>query len=168
MENQIKQFRVAVDGVNQLLQALAPVEIKVEAKTAFIASDELESASAHLLFAKAWAGKLLGALGVPTPYKNEGNRKTVNDIEPTADVAKETEDFPVVDEEEASDIESMNHIQKVDFLRARINEFITFVEKIDTKDKSREFAIARTNIYNYLCEANFWLGFELQRIKEGR
>jgi hypothetical protein len=31
---------------------------------------------------------------------------------------------------------------------------------------TREFAIARTNSYNYLSEARLWLGFELQRIKE--
>ena len=167
MENQIKQFRVKVDGVNQLLQTMKPVPTKVEAQTVFVASDELLKTSEKLLFAKAWAGKLLAAIGTPTPYKNEGVRKTVADIEPTADVAKKVEDFPLVPDD-AVDVASFNHIEKIDFLRGEIKAFVEYVEKIDTKDKSREFAIARTNVYNYLCEASMWLGFELQRIKEGR
>jgi hypothetical protein len=27
-------------------------------------------------------------------------------------------------------------------------------------------SIATTNAFNYLCEARFWLGFELERIKK--
>ena len=43
---------------------------------------------------------------------------------------------------------------------------ILFTEQQKFSAFSREFAIARTNCYTHLCEARFWLGFELQRIKE--
>lgn len=173
MEAKIKQLRVKIDGVNQLLQELTPVETKVNAQTVNVASDELASASAHLLFAKAWAGKLLAAIGTPTPYKNEGTRKTVADIEPTADVCTDltkTREFAAKHTTEERKVEvtwdTFNHIEKIDWLRGEIKGFTEEVEKIDTKDKSREFAIARTNVYNYLCEANFCLGFELSRVRD--
>jgi hypothetical protein len=103
-----------------------------------------------------------------TPYANDGRRKTVEDIEPTADVAKKL--FPTVPNE-AFDVNALNHIEKVDWLRQEIEKLINIVKQISLVQQpdipfSREFSIARTNSYNYLCEARFWLGFELQRIKE--
>jgi len=97
---------------------------------------------------------------VNTPYANDGNRKTVEDIEPTQDVSGPVLVF-----------EDFNHIEKVDWLRQEIEKLINIVKQISLAQQpdilfSREFSIARTNSYNHLCEARFWLGFELQRIKE--
>jgi hypothetical protein len=65
-----------------------------------------------------------------------------------------------------------SHTEKVECLREEIEQVVLKVKdlvNINSSFKtSREFAIARTNAYNHLCEARFWLGFELQRIKEQR
>jgi hypothetical protein len=139
---------------------------------------EIGKATDSLYLAKAWLGKVLGELGTESPYVNDGNRKDVTDIEPAADVNNEV---PFGDSE-GSLWRDKNHIEKVDWLRSSIEEIIKEVKEIPTGSNqagvnpdntssikfvpfSREFAIARTNCYTHLCEARFWLGFELERVK---
>jgi len=132
MKEQIKELRVKIDGLSQLTKELKPLTFLSSVDNSRdYNSPEIEKAYDSLILAKAWLGKVLGELGEATPYKNDGNRKTIGDIEPTADRAITT-------------------------------------QTIHTGNQSREFAIARTNSYNHLCEARFWLGFELQRIKESK
>ena len=123
-----------------------------------------------LLYAKAWLGKCLGELGVPTPYKNDGNRKSVEDIEETADKVTQVVGFPKnhhLDERiEVKDRgKELTHIEKVDWLRQEIEIVVNEIKDINTQGQNREFAIARTNAYNYACEARFELGFELERLR---
>lgn len=129
-------------------------------------SKEIEKAYDSLIFAKAWLGKVMGELGVKSPYKS--GYKTKEDIEPTADVAdKPLSNFLT----NKGDWDKLSHIEKVDYLRTQIESIINEITPIQATEalgakSPREFNIARTNSYNHLCEARFWLGFELQRIKE--
>ena len=159
MENKIKELRKQIDGISQLVK---------DSNTDFIGgSSQMDKSYNSLILSKAWLGKCLAELGIENPYKS--GYKTKEDIEPTADVS-----LPITLVKQlnttkpiGASIVEMNHIEKVDWLRTEIEIYINYIKEIDIKS-TREFAIARTNSYNYLCEAKFWLGFELQRIKENK
>lgn len=167
MKEQIKELRVKIDGLAQLTKDLKPV--KHIYKKAIINSEEFENDIIHvnskeiekavdsLYLAKAWLGKLLGELKEENPYGS--GYKTKEDIVPTQDVSDNLhlKYFP--------EDRELNHIEKVDLLRGEIEKLTNDIKEIPTVDKSREFAIARTNSYTHLCEARFWLGFEMERIK---
>jgi hypothetical protein len=110
--------------------------------------------------------------------------KTKDDTEPTTDVKKNVEiwaDLHFITDDPIICYSKISHIEKVDWLKQEIEKVIKGVKNISTsivvlngigagqptnQNLSREFAIARTNTYNHLCEAKFHLGFELQRIKQ--
>lgn len=70
MTQKIKEFRINIDGITQLVIDLTP-------------SAETTKAINSLKLAKAWLGKVLEELGNENPYKS--GYKTKDDIEPTAD-----------------------------------------------------------------------------------
>lgn len=189
MKEQIKELRVKVDGLAQLTKELKPIGKpilkinfhdesfdEVEKIQQFLKDwdsnpfsisvpesypteiiqlekfKEIEKAVDSLYLGKAWLGKLMGELGNENPYGS--GYKTKEDIVPTQDVATLEVSLAL-----------LNHVEKVDFLRSAIEEIVKEVKDIPTKDLSREFAIARTNCYTHLSEARFWLGFELERLK---
>lgn len=182
MKEQIVELRIKLDGLAQLTKELRPIKIeratfennvgniKTKNDLQYIDegvivileksnSKEVQKAYDSLILAKAWLGKILGELGEATPYVNDGKRKEVGDIEPTAD------SLPIVNTAHFWD--TLNHIQKVDWLRCSIEDMIQEIIKLDLKG-SRELAIARTNSYTHLCESKIHLGFELQRIRNGQ
>ncbi len=184
MKEQIKNLRVKIDGLSQLTKELKPImniHVRDNKKTN---TKEIEKAYDSLILAKAWLGKVLGELGEETPYKNDGNRKRVEDIEPTADKVKEYKNNPTVCNKcpycrdvtcgsvdcvaERWDIKS--HIEKVDWLREEIKKLVVAVDSLSlsTENHLTFHKIMRfvTNSSNHLSEAVFFLGFELQRIKE--
>jgi hypothetical protein len=159
MTDQLKQLRLDIDGLTQLTEGLFN-------PPGFFISDETLSCRKSLYLAKAWAGKLLGELGDPTPYKNDGERKDVADIEPTDAQTSKTEAWA-----HAQLWEYKNHIEKVDWLHQAIQEKIDVVKFIDSNKfptplDTREKAISRTQIWTHLIEARLHLGFELERIRE--
>lgn len=146
MEKQVKELRLEIDELSQLA---AKTELQ---------SKKVDQSSSKLILAKAWLGKVMQELGVENPYKQDA--KTKEEITPAQDIAKVDSDFP------------KEHLDQINYLRARIEKTIEKIiglnnnkDSKDNKPVSREFAIARTNCYNYLCEAKFMLGFELARIK---
>lgn len=157
MKEQIKELRVEIDGLSVLTKQLSP-------------SKEIEKTYDSLIFAKAWLGKVLGEIGEPTPYANDGNRKSVQDIEQTADTSNKPKDGSSFEENWSN----KNHIEKVDWLRQEINKITVEVQSQINRFKFGKIQLEtyssvdlyQQNIYTYLCEARFWLGFELQRIKE--
>lgn len=155
MVEQIKNLRIKIDSLAQLTIMSNTFEIG--------GTREMEESKTSLLLAKAWLGKLLEELKVESPYKNDGNRKTIEDIEPTADKSNGSRDLF----KNVIDFTTANHIVKVDWLRQGIKVVTNEVKELNTVNQSREFAIARTNGYTHLCEARFWLGFELERMKNG-
>lgn len=209
MIDKIKNLRIEIDGLSQLVKELKPnycvdlnklpkeysideiVKIMKNAPVVIIdtkennsktiiqeiKSKELEKCYDSLVLAKAWLGKILGELNVPSPYQNDGNRSEIKDIEPTADTANlyvENWTWKNIQDRERNiknKDKEMNYIEKIDWLREIIEVFVLrmkdFISPLyKPSDMTKEFWIARTNTYNYLCEARFWLGFELQRIKE--
>lgn len=125
-------------------------------------SKEINKAVDSLYLAKAWGGNMLAELGNQTPY--DSGYKTEKDIKPTADTSDlnggaTSHNFNMLN----------SHIEKVDWLRQEIQIVIKEVENLGrTQERTftKEWNIARTNSYTHLSEARFWLGFELQRIKE--
>ncbi len=170
MIKETKNLRVEIDGLARLTKELKPIKMDLPAPKGLSGTDvyynsrEIENAKTSLFLGKAWLGKILQELDVPTPYKKDGNRKTIEDIEPTADI-KASESNPTKD---GRVYEQRNHIEKVDWLRQEIKAVVDIIQAPDfaSSFSTRELSIARTNAYNHLSEARFHLGFELERIKE--
>lgn len=168
MIKKVKELRVSIDGMSQLVKGLKSIKNceNPDCKDCELeASYEVGESYDSLILAKGWLGKLLAELGAENPYKS--GYKTKEDIEPTADVS-----LPITLVKQlnttkpiGASTEEMNHIEKVDCLRTEIEKLVSEVKQLDAKS-TREFAIARTNSYNHLCEAKMWLGFELARKKE--
>lgn len=193
MKKQIKELRVKIDGLAQLTKKLKPYlqegiglmeAIRIHSQGT---TKEIEKAIDSLYLAKAWLGKVLQELGESTPYANDGKRKTVEDIEPAADKVKEYKNNPTVCSKcpycrdvtcgsvdcvaERWDIKS--HIEKVDWLREEIETVIVkCVDNFHSLSNNvpqgyfNQNQFLKYNVLQHLNEARFWLGFELQRIKE--
>jgi hypothetical protein len=172
MKEQIKELRVKIDGLSQLTKGL-----KILLGYAFDESEvcgiskETEKAYDSLILAKAWLGKVLGELGTESPYK--AGYKTVADIEPTADVSFGNELF-----KNGFELlwwkDELNHIEKVDWLRQEIEKLSYIVlelgggKMLGNSNWNNLCDISKTISFQHLSEARFWLGFELQRIKENK
>ena len=115
---------------------------------------QLYECAKSLLLAKAWAGSFMQSLGSKTPYISDGKRKTLKDIEPTAEVSK-------VGYPELNGGSDPTYIQKVDWLRERIKEI--YITVGDDQDYHGE--VYGEQIYIKLTEARYFLGFELERLK---
>lgn len=173
MKKEIKYLRIKIDGLAKLTTKLKPLATRVhdyEINTFKVVessanSDQIEKAADSLYLAKAWLGKILGELGEDTPYKNDGNRKTVEDIEPTADEDKGNNTLVGYNHLMfLADWKEKSHIEKVDHLREEIQKLIDGT--YDFCDSYPEIELEQSFVYKYLTEAKMWLGFELQRIRK--
>lgn len=169
MKEEIKELRVSIDMLAQLTKELKPIKQLGELivightgtqnewvnKVIDVNSKEIEKAIDSFYLGKAWLGKLLGESGVTNPYGS--GYKTKEDIVPTQDVAKNL----IIDKD--GGWEEFNHIEKVDWLRSKIEQLsLQILILPDYNEKS----ITKYNSYTHLCEARFWLGFEMARIRE--
>lgn len=126
---------------------------------------ELQAAANHILLAKAWTGKLLGYLSVPTPYEADKDRNEVADIKPT-DARVDIGPW-----KERNNWSAKKDVQKISSLRDLLQTALDFIQgyfpATDAKiDNMRSFAICRTKIEEHLVEARFQFGFELARIRD--
>jgi hypothetical protein len=175
MKTKIRELRVRVDGLAQLCKGIirrSPmynangdyIPGKRDPLTPVFYSREIEQAVDSLYLAKAWLGKCLESLGEDTPYST--GKKTVEDIEPTADTINMGE---AIGREytlsTVAEFGEMNHIEKVDWLRSKIQKAI---DEILTRDFLYEIdnGLVINNTWTHLCEAKFQLGFEMARIRE--
>lgn len=150
-KNELKRLSQDIDALASVIKKNGI--IKDSGKQMFGAFD-------NLTFAKAWLGKTLGELGDSTPYKNDGKRQDIKDIEPVANKAN----YSLEDE-----VKGFNHVQFVDFLRERI-ESIT-KELWDIKSANANQLSYKANIYTTECftdlnRAKIWLGLELGRLRD--
>lgn len=186
MIQKVRELRVTIDGLAQLTKKLHPMQRFLEGEffeeIQYKNSHPIEKAIDSLFLAKAWLGKVLGALGEDTPYANDGKRKTVEDIEPAADVDNSPFTKSKLSERvEGDDGDSyryrkMSHVEKVDWLRQEISKVVIEVKSLysdldDSKTLQHKvydpwFVSSLLDITKHLSEARFWLGFELGRIKE--
>lgn len=180
MKEHLKRERVNIDGLARLVKNLKPCPeenyLKKDTESAYYAhynSKEIDKSVDCLLLAKAWLGKCLEYTGEESPYKSD--YKTKEDIVPTADVNFAPEML-------AGYEENTPHIEKVQYLRAEIEKLVNFVlnldlskieknitpdEWLETKEV-KQIMQTRNKSKEYLIEAKFWLGWELQRIKESK
>lgn len=93
-----------------------------------------------------------------TPYANEGTRKTVSDIEPTA----QKSDAEIFEEEK---VDEMNYIEKIDFLRKHIGIVSDRIMKIKEGKFTIKSNIYLTQAFIHSDTARLMLGFELERLK---
>ena len=141
--DQIKALRQQMDGLGQAMKTLP------------MTKDTL-SAADDMFFAKAWLGKTLGELKVETPYKNEGKRENVEDIEPTADQTNI---------EMHKDWEDYTEIKKIDWIREQIGETVKRLDILLTEDQGTKAGVFVRWSYKFACESRFWLGFRLEAIR---
>ncbi len=137
-------------------------------------SKEVEKAYDSLILAKAWLGKVLGELGEATPYANDGKRKEVGDIEPTADKGNiEDVIYENCIANCSKDYSLLNHIEKIDWLREEIKILLDDYNELENNlEESFPNEVNYSPIlwlyYINLCEARFWLGFELGRVRDSK
>ena len=186
MIEQVKQLRVEIDGLAQLCEGLKHITKSIggldryEYEEMIVNSEEIKEAVKSLKLSKAWLGKVLESLGSENPYGS--GYKTVEDIVPETDKAEiiwgsigikgET---PRLEAKSAFTVAGKlvaenygTHIERVEWLRTEIKCKIEseYISSMTYQPANRLEAIARTNAYNNLCEARFWLGFELGRVKD--
>ena len=158
MVTEIKALRLEIDKLAKLVKESTPFVgiIKIDSK-------EINESYDSLILGKAWLGKILGELGTNTPYINDGKRKDVEDIEPAADTSKNL----TIDVD--GGWQELNHIERVDWLRQEIDKIIKNILITNWNVNNGDLNELHLDlVYKYLCEARFWLGFELQRIKENK
>jgi hypothetical protein len=134
-------------------------------------SEEINQAINNLFFAKAYLGKLLGELGSPTPYQNDGKRNSIKDIEPVANSSVPN----------YSDFRALNIVQRIDSLRQDIqnlldvdllvlhNDLHGFVQRgtdLNYTEYRRQLYI--NQVFLHLTNAKMWLGFELGRLRDSK
>ncbi len=171
----IKELRVEIDGLSQLVKELKPIFEKKGAFDAgkYINSKEIEKSYDSLILAKAWLGKILQELGESTPYANDGKRKNVEDIEAAVDISTIKEELTkLVNVNTILTINNFHfreasHIEKVDWLREEIKKAYKNNMNMFPLGTNQKLVMAN-NYYTHLNEAVFWLGFELGRIKNNK
>ena len=166
MKNKVKELRIKIDGLAQLTKNLREPAPLGQYNPGTFNSDQIEKATDSLFLAKAWLGKVLGALGTESPYPKDGTRKTIEDIEPTADTSLPIELKVQINETKpiGSSVRDMNHIEKVDWLRQEISNVVNEAD-ILLSQTGRVYHFG-WNVNQHLSEARFWLGFELERIRK--
>lgn len=160
------ELRKDIDGLHLLSKSI----------TSFgnVRSKELEKCTESLILAKAWLGKVLGTLGQLTPYAKDGSRHSISDIEQTADTAKigrvnEVDAITMGGNLMTADEWSVkNNIEKIDWSRQMIDRILNVVLPYSKRTDNTIAHVYEDYAHKYLCEARFWLGFELQRIKENK
>lgn len=162
MKTEIKNLRIQIDGLAQLTKELKPKRIRMAVGDIGFSTTETDAAKTSLYLAKAWLGKMLGEIGECTPYFNDGNRHSILDIEDTADKAVPNllENMEVFCKKPWSE---KSHIEKVDWIREEIKKIIDTTA--DFSETYPEIGLEQGFVYKYLCEARFWLGFELERLR---
>ncbi len=211
MQNKIKQIRVRIDSLSQIVKSMQPShpfgilkfdnrispddvqrfierwkEIKWDSPTVVAVNDDVEfqpiphitnldKCYDSLMLAKCWNGKLLGELGEESPYKNDGKRKTVEDIEDATDKSLPIELKVQINETKpiGSSTRDMNYIEKIDWLREEIKSILKDIPSVRDIIKETQKPHPVDNIYLFQClviqhlsEARFHLGFELEKIKQ--
>lgn len=111
--------------------------------------------------ATMWTGTMIGVLNQDTPYKNNGSRKDVKDIEARYDDTLVSMSFP-------SHIEAVDGIREsLETLHGRVISLMNENTPVFDDDKQEMMAMmAMFNICTRIKETRMWLGMELNRIRK--
>lgn len=152
MEQQIKQLRVKLDGIVQLVKQLEK-------------SRETSLTVTSLELSKMWLGKVLKKLGTENPYPESKNPNS-DKIEPTADVAHNQLE-EILSTGEGNSYRELSYIQKVKFLRVEIEKIEEELIRLSESGHLINKAVSSIHNSNTHCiEAGMWLGMELGRIRD--
>lgn len=145
MKEEVSNLRLNIDEVAQLSEAMV--------------YPSFDGVSKELRLAKAWGGYLEGEFGGENPYKMNGKRHSIADIEPTNSVA-EIATGKFVDK---------NLVEQIDYLREVIQALADIVNGLDMpNDSTRKANICRTQMWVHLVEAKILLGLELGKIRDAK
>ena len=161
IESDLDNLRFRLDGIAERLKIVGKSAEHYKPKEwRLYNSTQVVNAIDSVLFAKAYIGKLLGDLGIPTPYQNDGKRKEIGDIEPAA----HKHDEPITEE-----FLKLNYIEMIDTSREEIEVQCANIMKIK-QNGSKVFSyvgnIYSTTAFERLTDAKIWLGFELGRLRD--
>jgi len=139
-----------IEQVTKVREQIARLEIELSPVSK---SREVAVVATSLQNARLFAGKCLGELGKESPYKNDGNRKTVEDIEkPAIDWDKFPFPYYTTD----------THIEYVDTLRQSIQKVIDMVREWTPVGPIRVVLFGK--VLTELMQARMYLGEEFNRI----
>lgn len=161
IESDLTNLRLALDAIAEKLKVVGKSAEHYKPKEwRLYNSTQVVNAIDSVLFSKAYIGKLVGDLGIPTPYQNDGKRKELKDIEPAA----HKHPHPI----QQTFIE-LNYIEKIDTLREEIEVQCANIMKV--KQNAGQVFSYMGNIYSTaaferLTDAKIWLGFELGRLRD--
>lgn len=130
-------------------------------------SRELSLSKTSSQLAMMWTGNFLkfSKLG-DNPYaKNDGSRKTVDDIQPLFDETDRTLDLIDGTNSLISLIDELR--EYLDRLLSEFQEYWIMID-IDFEDQHQEFSTMNSgmNIINYISETKLWLGMTLGTIRD--
>lgn len=152
MELNVKGLRIRIDAYASLM------------RDHLNQTRQVNNSVDDLMLAKAWLGKALGSIGTDSPYRNDGKREGIQDIEPAADTSNMLIMNDLYNE---SGFEVKNPTERVDFLREAIKD--TIKSAVLTLNYGNYDTVIGShtidNVMMHLSEARFWLGFELERQK---
>lgn len=142
----------------------ALIEMRVHADSLVYSMDndlpksaETVKAVNSLKLGRCWMGKLLGLLNEENPYKNDGNRHTVSDIEKAVHTSVHHRD-----------LSKMSQVERIDWVRQDLSllqkDFDTLVHSADTPNIA--ISTSLVSVFQHLAEARFWLGYELGRLRD--
>jgi len=125
-------------------------------------SRELSITQTSLQNAMMWCGQMLKYNGQgDNPYANNGNRKTVADIEPMYD---KTEAF-FVTENEIELIDTMRESIQKDIYQL-VDKHVEARKALILEEQSIQIFAALQAIQQHLVESRMWLGMELGRRRD--
>lgn len=130
---------------------------------------EIENATNSLYLAKAWLGKVLQELSEEVELSDDNSELTPGLTMPFNEKKQSLNcDTWALNGKSMTFYDNKSHIEKVDWLREEIKNITqkTHVIRDHFEYKSQNDRTSWVSVYTYLTEARFWLGFELQRIKE--
>ncbi len=132
---------------------------------------QLSDARKSILLAKAWLGKILSILGEENPYKKDGERVKVQDIEPESDKVEYIEEPHVGTFIEYIDVQRESIKQDISFCNSLNDELLNFYVKYDdlpveTTNYIRSFEVELNTVIIHLSEARFKLGYILGSIRD--
>lgn len=124
----------------------------------------LTYANKSIMLSKMWMGKWLQRYEVSPYGHKDGNRKTVEDITPTAQSVNDLTGYKLYqDWIYASTDDDM--VEIIDGLREDIGEVLNWVSYMTNRKMLSGISQHDFTIYCTLSEARMWLGMELARIR---
>lgn len=175
IKERIKELRLEIDHLSKAVNPFHKGQHNHTTRRVSLISPFLRNTFHNLRLAKAWLGSAMREIGGDNPYAQaDGNRKTVEDITPTAESAKRVRE---VDWRNGNIIEILDGFrEEIATVRGEVSNI--YLDSMNARDHSRQanrwvvlehkYQVADflRHAHKHLSEARFELGFALGRIKD--